>query len=134
MGHEFFLIPGSEILKWFGHQSVGTSLNLQGPLDFMGIIMCAVFVFHKHRPLPTPPRGFTYYLHFSYNVMGFEISNSHGIIFDEQSGKIGSSHLWLKYFPSKNFQGKSGNGLSQIDANGFSQIDVQIETEDLAWR
>ena len=61
--------------------------------------------------------------------MGSEISDSHGIIFYEQSGKIGSSHLWLKYFPFENFQGKSGNELSQIDANGFSQIDVQIENE-----
>ena len=55
LGHEFFHIPGSEILKWFSHQSVGTSLNLQGPLDFIGVIVCAVFVFRKHRPLPTPP-------------------------------------------------------------------------------
>ena len=99
LGHEFFHIPGSEILKWFSHQSVGTSLNLQGPLDFIGLIVCAVFVFRKHRPLPTPPRGFTHYLHFSYNVMGSKISDSHDIIFYEQSGKIGSSHLWLKYFP-----------------------------------
>ncbi|KAF3946477.1 hypothetical protein CMV_027260 [Castanea mollissima] len=38
-----FLIPGSEIPKWFSHQSEGTSLNLQGPSDFMGMAMCAVF-------------------------------------------------------------------------------------------
>ena len=93
LGYEYFLIPGSEIPKWFSHQSVGTSLNLQGPLDFMGIVVCVVFIFRKHRPLPTTPWGFTHYLHFSYNVMGFEISNSHGIIFHEQFGKIGSSHL-----------------------------------------
>ena len=60
--------------------------------------------------------------------MGSEISDSHGIIFYEQSSKIGSSHLWLKYFPFEHFQGKSDNELSQINANGFSQIDVQIET------
>nr|POF24806.1 hypothetical protein CFP56_44556 [Quercus suber] len=62
-------------------------------------------------------------------VMGSEISDCHGIIFYEQFGKIGSSHLWLKYFPFENFQGKSGNKLSQIDANGFSQIDIRIEIE-----
>ena len=77
----------------------------------------------------TVRQGFTHYLHFSYKVMGSEISDSHGIIFYEQFGKIGSSHLWLKYFPFENFQGKSGNKLSQIDANGFSQIDIRIETE-----
>nr|POE74857.1 hypothetical protein CFP56_22057 [Quercus suber] len=113
LGHEFFLIPGSEIPKLFSHQSVENSLNLQGPLDFVGIVVCA------------PPWGFIHYLHFFYNVMGSEIFDSHGIIFYEQSSKIGSSHIWLKYFPFEHFQGKSGNELSQIDANGFSQIETK---------
>nr|XP_023881032.1 TMV resistance protein N-like [Quercus suber] len=49
-------IPGSEIPKWFIHQNMGGSVNLQVPSDLignklMGIAMCAVFVFRKHHPL-----------------------------------------------------------------------------------
>ena len=57
LGYEHFLITGSEIPKWFSHQSEGTSLNLQGPLYFLGIVVCAIFVFCKHCPFPTPPCG-----------------------------------------------------------------------------
>ena len=49
------LIPGSEIPKWFSHQSEGTSLNLKGPSDFMGIALCAVFVLRQHHSLPQSP-------------------------------------------------------------------------------
>ena len=38
---------------------------------------------------------------------------------------------WNIFDPFENFQGNSGNELSQVDANGFSQIDVQIEIEGL---
>ena len=45
-------IPGREIPKWFGHQSKGTSLNLQVPSDKLkGIALCAVFVLRHHPPL-----------------------------------------------------------------------------------
>nr|XP_023929566.1 TMV resistance protein N-like [Quercus suber] len=52
----YHLIPRSEIPKWFSHQNVGGSVNLQVPSDIlgnklMGIIACAVFVFRQHHPL-----------------------------------------------------------------------------------
>jgi hypothetical protein len=45
-------IPGSEIPKWFKHQSVGASMEFleEEPSDFMGIAMCAVFVRHHQSP------------------------------------------------------------------------------------
>ena len=46
------IIPRREILKWFRHQSVGTSVNLQVPLDkFKGVTLCALFVICHHHPL-----------------------------------------------------------------------------------
>uniref|UniRef100_A0A2N9FWS0 TIR domain-containing protein n=1 Tax=Fagus sylvatica TaxID=28930 RepID=A0A2N9FWS0_FAGSY len=54
--HDHFQeIPGSEIPKWFSHQKVGASMNLQVPSDLfykcMGIAVCAVHVFRQHHPL-----------------------------------------------------------------------------------
>ena len=49
---DYFTIPRREILKWFRHQSMGTSVNLQVPSDKLkGVIVCAVFVLHQHHPL-----------------------------------------------------------------------------------
>ncbi|KAF3950589.1 hypothetical protein CMV_023682 [Castanea mollissima] len=31
----YVMIPGSEIPKWFSHQNVGASVNLQGPSDLL---------------------------------------------------------------------------------------------------
>ena len=39
---------GSEIPKWFSHQSEGTSLDLQGPSNIMGIAMCVAFIIPPH--------------------------------------------------------------------------------------
>ncbi|KAF3960816.1 hypothetical protein CMV_014495 [Castanea mollissima] len=52
------IIPGREIPKWFRHQSVGTSVNLQVPSDKLkGVAMCAVFVLRQHHPLHQLPSG-----------------------------------------------------------------------------
>nr|POF23637.1 hypothetical protein CFP56_75063 [Quercus suber] len=60
--HLFYclLIPRIEIPKWFNHQNVGASVNLQVPSDLscnklMGIAVCAVFVFRQHHPLHQLP-------------------------------------------------------------------------------
>ena len=114
-----FLIPGSEIPKWFSHQSEGTSLNLQGPSDFMGMAMCAVFVLRQHRS----PQY--HHIYFYCDVIGTKISENLNIGFSEEFGKIDSYHLWMKYFP---FKGKWQKELNEIDANGSSQIVVKFET------
>jgi hypothetical protein len=48
-------IPGSEIPKWFSHQTVGASMNLQVASDLFykckGIAACVVHVLRQHHPL-----------------------------------------------------------------------------------
>ena len=50
-------IPTSEILNWFRHQNVGALVNLQMPSHllfsnkFMGIVVCAIYIFRQHHPL-----------------------------------------------------------------------------------
>ena len=55
LGYQNFIIPGSEIPKWFSHQSEGTSMNLQGPSDITGIAVCVVFAILPHLSLHLPP-------------------------------------------------------------------------------
>ena len=112
-------IPGSEIPKWFRHQNVGGSVNLQVPSDLfrnklVGIAMCAVFVFRKH------DRGCI-----SCSVNG---SVDCEVIFYKELGKIESYQLWLLYFNSANLAGWE-KILNKVDANGLSQIEVKFETE-----
>uniref|UniRef100_A0A2N9G8I0 ADP-ribosyl cyclase/cyclic ADP-ribose hydrolase n=1 Tax=Fagus sylvatica TaxID=28930 RepID=A0A2N9G8I0_FAGSY len=67
------IIPGSEIPIWFSHQSVGSSVNLPVPSDFLcntstGFVVCAVFVLREHHPFDQLPRlywGFTHEIHIS---------------------------------------------------------------------
>ena len=116
LGYQNFIIPGSEIPKWFSHQSEGTSLNMHGTSDFMGIAVCVVFVLRPHDPLGLPLivselYSATHWLDLYCNVNGSEILDDLGIGFSEQFGKINSYHLWIKYFP---FKGKRDRELSQI--------------------
>ena len=121
-----FIIPGSEIPKWFSHQSEGTSLNLQGPSDITGIAVCVVFVIRSHLSLHLPSSELyrvTHDIDLSCYVNGSRIPGFFRVGLSEQFGKIDSCHLWIKYFPLKR---KWGKELSQIDANRLSQIELQI--------
>ena len=125
------LIPGSEIPKWFSNQSEGSPMSLQAPSNFIGIVMCAVFVLHHHHPPHLSPEfskfyGSNCFVQFYYDVIGTKISGSTGIVFSENFCKIYSPHIWFQYFP---FKGRWDKELSQIDANQLSQIDVKIKTE-----
>ncbi|XP_075657557.1 TMV resistance protein N-like [Castanea sativa] len=129
-------IPGSEIPKWFSHQNVGGSVNLQVPSDLlsnklMGIVVCAVFVFRKHHPLHQlhiQDYGDwigTHELRCSFGGSGISLS----IILSEEFGKIESYQLCLQYYPSTYFREDWKEILNQVDANGFSQIEVKFEPE-----
>ena len=125
----YLLIPGSEIPKWFSHQNVGVTVNLQVPSDLlgnklMGIAVCAVFVLRKHHPL--------HQLHVQYHGLFCYIGGS---IMDEiiweEFGKIESYQLWLEYFPSTRIRADLKETLNKVDANGFSQIEVKFEAKGL---
>uniref|UniRef100_A0A7N2MFZ4 ADP-ribosyl cyclase/cyclic ADP-ribose hydrolase n=1 Tax=Quercus lobata TaxID=97700 RepID=A0A7N2MFZ4_QUELO len=120
------VIPGSEIPKWFSHKNVGDSVNLQVPSNLgnklMGIAACAVFVFRQHHPL--------HQLHFTDYGLWCSVSGERrvGHSFYEEFGKIKSYQLWLGYIPSASLGAGWKEKLNQVDANGFSQIEVKFES------
>ena len=119
-------IPGSEIPKWFRHQSVGGSMEFleEGPSDFMGIAVCAVFVCRQHHPFHQSPSKISrFHLTWFYNVIGCTGDNR-GLDFAGESIEIDSYNLCLKYFPFW----KKGK-LSLIHTNGLSRIIVRCEAE-----
>ena len=136
-GYSFHVeIPGSEIPKWFSHQNVGDSVNVQVPSNLLGnksigIAVCAVFIFRQHHPLhqlqiyDDTDIIVTHSLLCLVDGKGFE-----RIRLSEEFGKIESHQLWVEYLP---FTHVVANGFSQIeilnkvDANGFSQIEVKFE-------
>ncbi|GMY19601.1 TMV resistance protein N-like [Fagus crenata] len=119
-------IPGSEIPKWFSHQKVGASMNLQVPSDLfykcMGIAVCVVYVFHQHHPY----YKITHWLCCSVKVNGDELR---GVTFglSEEFAKIESHHFHQQYLPLS--QEKCKKALSQSDANGFIQIEIKFKLE-----
>ena len=119
LGLQNILTPGSKIPKWFSHWSEGPSLNLQEPPGFIGIALCVVFVLCEHYPLQHPPESsknhlVTHFINFLCNVNGYKVPNYLNFGFSKQSGKIDSSHLWIKYF---SLEGLWDKILSQVDAN-----------------
>ena len=128
------LIPGSEIPKWFSHQSEGTSLNLKGPSDFMGIALCAVFVLRQHHSLPQPPLEIPE-LSIDFDCegigIGHKISCCEGSFFSNEYVKIDSHHLFFRYFSIDRFRDESNKRCSKMDANGFTQVNIRTETEGL---
>nr|XP_023881028.1 disease resistance-like protein DSC1 [Quercus suber] len=115
------VIPGSEIPKWFSHQNVGGSVNVQVPSDLlgnklMGIAVSAVFVFRKHHIQ-------------DYGKPILWCSVGMGRFLPVESGKIESYQLLLRYVPFAFFGAEWTEILNQVDANGFSQIEVKFEPE-----
>ena len=116
------VIPGSEIPKWFSHQNVGGSVNLQVPLDLlgnklMGIAVSAVFVCRKHH---IQDYGKQQILWCSVGL---------GRFLPVEFGKIESYQLLLRYVPFAFLGAELIEILNQVDANGFSQIEVKFEPE-----
>ena len=124
------IIPGREISKWFSHQSVGTSVNLQVPLDKLkGVVVCVVFVLRQHHPLHQLHINYEGSYRISHRLWCFLKANrdeSELILgcfsFSEEFGKIESHHLYLGYYPYN-------LNWSQVDANGLGQIEIGFKTE-----
>ena len=121
------IIPGSEIPKWFRHQSMGASMDFhEGLLDFMGIAVCAIFVRRQHQPLhQSPSKILGFCVSWCYSVIGCT-GECEGRVIPEEFVEIDSYNLWLKYFPFK--KGNFEERLSPIHTNGFSWITVKCET------
>ena len=124
------IIPGSEIPIWFSHQSVGSSVNLPVPSDFLcntstGFVVCAVFVLREHHrfdQLPFVVKHATHEINCNLNQW-----TPCGVGFTEEYGKIESDHLWLKYFLPHEFNMACKEALSRSDANGFIQINFETK-------
>ena len=101
------IIPGREISKWFSHQSVGTSVNLQVPLDKLkGVVVCAIFVLCQHHPLHQLHSDYKGGYRFMHKLWWYLKANRyerpqirHCFPFLEEFGKIESYHLYLIYYP-----------------------------------
>ena len=113
---------------------MGGSVNLQVPSDLLGnrlirIAACAIFVFHKHHPLhQLHIQDYGDYIgahKLQCSIGGSQTSV--GIILSEEFGKIESYQLWLHYFT--HFGEVWKEKLNQVDANGFSQIEVKFEPQ-----
>ena len=122
------LIPGSEIPKWFSHQSVGASINLQVPLEgcnnnnWEGIVVCPVFVLRHHFPFP---KTIALRCRFKSNGNPF-----HGacIGFSKQEfGKIESSHLWINYLPSSLLESKFKLYKQVLSQTRLNQIEIEFD-------
>ena len=115
------MIPGSEISKWFTHQSVGDTVSAQvthqNENKWIRIAVCVV-------PMACP------------NFEGFLIckilSNEHYVSgfcvdFCPRSVKIKSNHLWMYYLPFQVLSENQRAVLGQIDENGFIQMGVRFQ-------
>ena len=118
--YRWSIIPGSEIPKWFRHQSEGTSVNLQLPSDKLEeIALCAVFVLHGEY---IPVLDITWY----FKANGDQ--SRRGICpynLWEQFGQIESYYLFFRY---EIFTPKMKENWIQ-DANGLVQIEFGYEIE-----
>ena len=107
-------------------------MNLQVPSHllssskFMGIAVCAVFIFRSHHPL----HQFDTHM-LSCHIMG-DGCNSFGpsIWFSTAFGKIESYNLCLEYFAYEDLGSNQEEKLNRVDANEFTQIKVTFETLD----
>ena len=115
------MIPGSEIPKWFTHQSVGDTVSAQfthqNENKWIGIVVCVVL-------MPCP--NFR-------NILDCEIlSNEHRVLliyvgYSLRSVKINSDHLWMYYIPCQAFRENERAVLAQIDENGFIQMELKFQ-------
>ncbi|XP_023897250.1 TMV resistance protein N [Quercus suber] len=133
-GHSFairyeMVIPGSEIPKWFCHQSTGAEVNIKEPShlcydEWMGIAVCVVICSHNQMVDP---------FLFGSQVCFQLIANGEYIYppIGTRVAKVSSDHLWFLYlFPE--FFGEEDliKLLWGCDENGFIKIGIDIRARD----
>ena len=131
------VIPGSEVPNWFRHQSVGDSINLEVPSylfkQIRGIVVCAIFGPHQHRP-PYHLIGISLCADsFSccFSVDGvYSISHRPLVSLSKEFDTVESDHRWFMYLLPNCFEhlvieSKIGDGSScrlEIDFVGSMEI------------
>ncbi|GMY19730.1 TMV resistance protein N-like [Fagus crenata] len=130
------IIPGSEIPKWFSHESMGHKVSIQVPSyhgwdERMGIALCTVFVPNEHHQYPRDCQ-----LSCSFEVNGSRVESPVFSGFTEKYGKVELHHLWLLYLSHYelshfSFRSDWNKAWSQIDTTGFGQLKIELSTQSL---
>ncbi|GMY08047.1 inactive disease resistance protein RPS4-like, partial [Fagus crenata] len=123
------VIPGSEILEWFSHQSMGPEVNKKLHYsdfcnDVMGIAFCAVVCSDAGCTVFSSDAAHKY-------IQWNFIANGKEIHFEEAEVDIStvtSDHILLSYISTTDLGGKFSKSLVEYDANGFCQIGIRFET------
>ncbi|KAM5551803.1 hypothetical protein ABKV19_026584 [Rosa sericea] len=129
------VIPGSNIPKWFSHQSVGCSVSVSLPAHWnnsrvLGFALCAVFVLHEHLVDKLYIDEFktfnaTHHLVCCLKLDGRELEvygRQPAFRFSEEFCKVKSDHLWLFYVSRDKYFG------AEWWHNSCSQFEFLFET------
>ena len=131
------VIPGSEFLEWFSHQSRGTEVHIKEPSshlcnEWMGIAVSVVFCYNPHQ--------FDYSIsflnrrqtHYRGSILCWLIVNGKKMSPAASTVTIGvlSDHNWLLYFLPQ-YRQKDIKSLWERDVNGFGEIGIRIKTHSL---
>ncbi|XP_030965236.1 disease resistance protein RPS4B-like [Quercus lobata] len=129
-------IPGSEIMEWFSHQSMGNIVKaqvspwkqnviIQMPNHScnkrMGMAACAIF-----SPLDLYPKNYSFFEN-SHIICYIEDGVGELAKFSINCVQISSHHLWLLYFRPEFFDENTRAILSQIDENESIQLEVRFQ-------
>ncbi|KAL4598032.1 hypothetical protein ACB092_11G030100 [Castanea dentata] len=122
------VIPGSEILKWFRHRSIGDEVSIQEPYsllcnEWIGIAVSVVFGSHSHHQINSTETQIYCSLDCWLKANRKQIKSAPGI------GEMVtlSDHIWLLYLLPQFYEKEDIKSLWECDANGFYQIGIKIE-------